>query len=191
MNSEKLDKDFEIIREHCIEIRCNYNTYTNLFCDENRTVLSKAAPTFFTDVAAIMHRDWVLQVCKLMDPASTRRRGQVLENLTLKLINEQLVEKGLMTPEIKSVSDRILIYGDKLTPARNKRIAHCDREHQINAVVLGETPESVLFAFLDDIQRYCDLVGIAVGFGPLDFTSSSCPGDALDLIKILKCGVNA
>lgn len=191
MNRVKLEKDFELIRDHCIEIRCQYNTYTDLYCEENREILSRTAPTFFSDVAEIMHRDWILQVCKIMDLASTRRQGQVLENLTIKLVNEQLIEHGLMTPDIENVSDRIRAYGDKLTPARNKRIAHYDREHQINAEVLGETTAQELIQFLQDIQEYCDSVGIAMGVGPLDFTSSSCPGDALDLIKVLKRGANA
>lgn len=191
MNNTTLQEDFELLRNHCIDIRCKYNTYTNLYRDENRSLLSKAAAVFFTDLAEILHRDWILQVCKLMDPAETERKGEIFRNVTIQLIDMQLDKQGLMSSEISSVSTRISSYGDKIIPARNKRIAHYDREHQINNVVLGETSEEDLDQFLDNIQQYCDLVGLAIGVGPLDFSASGCAGDVIDLLKVLKRGVGA
>ncbi|MGA3084046.1 MAG: hypothetical protein ABSE95_04575 [Thermodesulfobacteriota bacterium] len=181
----KIQEDFELLRNHCIELRQNFNTYTDLFNEENRKILSRVAATFFSDIAEIMQRDWILQACKLMDPATTKRKGIELENITIRLINKQLKTCSLLTPEIQKVTESILEFGEKIKPARHKRLAHYDREHQVKGITLGQTSEEELLNFTKDIQQYCDLVGNAIGVGPLDFSNSSCKGDVLDLLKFL------
>jgi len=69
----KLQKDFEMLKEHCIIIRRDFNTYNALFFSGSDDQLRKAASTFFIDIAEIMQRDWILQACKLMDPAEKRQ----------------------------------------------------------------------------------------------------------------------
>ena len=78
------------------------------------------------------------------------------------------------------------LYGEKIKPARHKRLAHYDRDHQINGITLGETTDSELHEFLLNIQRYCDEAGIAIGVGPLEFSGSGCQGDVLDFLKFLR-----
>lgn len=190
MSKSKLQNDFEMFRDHCIIIRRDYNTYNELFFSGSDEILAKTAASFFSDISEIMHRDWILQVCKLMDPATTKRKGGNLENLTIKLIDSQLENERLMAPEIKNLSRAVLNYGKKLTLARHKRLAHFDRAHQISGVVLGATTEKELEDFLDNLQLYCDEVGRAIDSGPLDFSSSASHGDVSDLLRILReyCG---
>jgi hypothetical protein len=181
----KIQEDFKLLRNHCIELRQNYNTYTALFNKKNKEVLSIVAAAFFSDIAEIMHRDWILQACKLMDPAITKRKNIELENITILLINSQLEACSLFNSDIEKVTESILQYGEKLKPARHKRLAHYDREHQVKGIILGETSEKELLNFIQDIQHYCDLVGNAIGVGPLDFSCSSGTGDVLDLLTFL------
>jgi hypothetical protein len=182
----KLQGDFELLRAHCIVVRRNYNTYKNLFFSGNDELLMKAACRFFNDIAEIMPRDWILQVCKLMDRSESKVKGISVENISIDLIDTQLCTHGLMSPEIFAVSNELREYGKKLIPARHKRLAHFDREHQLNRTVLGETTEDELFCFFVNIQRYCDLVGNTIGIGPLAFAASGSRGDELDLIKVLR-----
>lgn len=142
MTRSKMREDFKYLRDHCIDLVHAYFTYNRLFTCQNAELLTKVAPTFFTDIAEIMHRDWLLQAYRIR-------------------------------------------------PARDKRLAHFDRDHQVNGSVLGETKESELEQFLVNLQRYCDEVGIAIGIGPLDFGSGSCEGDVLDLLKYLREKPNA
>ncbi len=183
---EDLKQDFELLRDHCIYIRQSYNTYTDLFNEENEKLLSCVAATFFTDIAKILQRDWMLQVCKLGDPAETTRKKEKFQNITIALIDKKLKECDLLNNEIQKHSLGIFDYCNKVKPARHKRIAHFDREHQLNGKVLGETTEDELQKFLCDIQQYCDEVGTVIGLGPLDFTGSGCEGDVLDLLKVLR-----
>ena len=185
MGKTKLKNNFVMLRDHCIIIRRNYNTYNNLFFSGSDDLLIKAASTFFNDIAEIMQRDWILQVCKLMDPSVTKRKRKELENISIALINSQLKNEGLMCNEISRISDALIEYGKKIVPARHKRLAHFDRAHQISGAVLGATTEEELEGFLENIQKYCDVVGRAICLGPLDFTSSSCPGDVHNLLKVL------
>lgn len=182
MEMTKLQQDFSILRDHCVELRQSYNTYTNLFNKDNESLLTKVAPTFFSDIAVIMQRDWILQVCKIMDKAEMRGK----ENITIDLINKQLSSQSLSSSEIDNISEELTKYGSKLKPARNKRLAHFDRESQLNGVVLGETTETELNDFLVNIQAYCDSVGDSIGAGPLDFIGSGCAGDVLDLLRYLR-----
>jgi hypothetical protein len=182
MSHEKLKGDFELFRSHCIEVRHHYNVYVNLFNKESEPVLSKVAATFFTEIAGIMHRDWKLQVCKIMDAAEMHGK----ENITIDLINKQLSDEGLIDSEVHSLSSALKSFGAKVKPARNKRIAHYDRLSQISGSDVGGTTEAELEEFLVKIQEYCDKVGWLVGIGPLDFSGGGCPGDELDLLKCLR-----
>ena len=91
-----------------------------------------------------------------------------------------------MSIKVELLSKSILCFGEKLPLARNKRLAHFDREYQVNGIVLGLTSETELLQFLDDIQQYADEVGNLIGVGALDFSSSGCQGDVFDLIKVLR-----
>lgn len=182
MDTTKLQQDFSILRDHCVGIRQSYNTYTDLFNKDNESLLTKVAPIFFSDIAEIMQRDWILQFCKIMDKAEMHGK----ENITIDLINKQLENQSLFSSGIEETSKKLIKYGNKLKSARNKRLAHYDREHQINSIVLGETTKQELNDFLVNIQVYCDDVRNAIGSGPLDFTGSGCKGDVLDLLKYLR-----
>jgi hypothetical protein len=78
---KKLAKDFKMLRVHCIIIRRDFNTYNALLFSGSDKLLLKAASSFFNDIAEIMQRDWILQVCKLMDPPVTKQKRKERENI--------------------------------------------------------------------------------------------------------------
>jgi len=190
MASQKLIDDFCMFREHCIIIRRDYNTYNHLFFSGVDELLNKTAPVFFNDIAEIMQRDWLLQVCKIMDPPTKKIKKTIYETISIKLLNAQLSTENLLTGQIKKLirelSSKILAYGDLIKPARNKRIAHFDRDSAVSGIVLGYHDEKSLSDFLANLQQYCDEVGRVIGVGPLDFSASGCKGDVLDLIRVLR-----
>lgn len=186
MASQKLIDDFCMFRDHCIIIRRDYNTYNELFFSGVNELLTKAASTFFNDIAEIMLRDWLLQACKIMDPPTKKIKGIENETISIKLLDDRLSKENLLTSQIKKLSSSILDYGDIIKPARNKRIAHFDRESAVSGIVLGAHNERSLGDFFTNLQQYCDEVGRAIGVGPLDFSASSCKGDVLDLLRVLR-----
>jgi hypothetical protein len=189
MIPQKLIYDFEQLRECMMIVRRDYNTYTALYSDENRSLLTAIAPTFFTDVAEILQRDWILQTVKLMDPATTNVRGESRENLTIQLVSQQLEAEALVTGDIRDKEKAILEFGEMLKLARNRILAHRDRLSHYGGLAMGATSDEQCNAFINDIQSYSDLVGNQIGIGPLDFSSSGCKGDVHDLLKHMRMSV--
>ena len=189
-DSQKLKNNFEHLRECLILVRRDYNTYNALYCDANKELMTATAPTFFTDIGEILQRDWMLQVVKLMDPAVTEVRGEQRENLTIRLVVKQLETEGLLTDEIRNKSKAILHYGKLIKPARNRTLAHRDRQCYFKAyfegIAMGATTDEQLYEFIENIQSFADLVGSQIGVDPLDFSSSGCKGDAYDLLRCLR-----
>lgn len=181
-----IQDDFLILRDHFINIRRHFNIYNNLFFSGHDEILANTALTFFNDISEIMLRDWILQVCKIMDPPEKKIGKETCENITIQLINNHLKKMRQMTPRIEELSKSILSYGKKLIPARNKRLAHFDKASQLQNGVLGATTEEELEQFLLSMQKYSDEVGKTIGVGPLDFSGNSCVGDELDLLEALK-----
>lgn len=184
--SQKLIDDFEQLRECLIAVRRDYNTYNALYCDENKALLTATAPTFFTDIGEILQRDWILQVVKLMDAAVTNVRGEQRENLTIQLVVQQLEREALLTEEIRDKSKAILDYGVLIKPARDRILAHRDRQCHFEGIAMGTTTDEQLYEFIENIQRFADLVGLQIGVGPLDFSSSGSKGDVYDLLRCLR-----
>lgn len=186
MVSKEIRDDFIALREQCIIIKRNFDTYNGLFFSGHDDLLKTVAVIFFNDIAQIFQRDWLLQVTKIMDPAKVNIGDQIRRNISIKLINTHLRKLNLLTDEMDRLSKNIFAYGQLLKPLRNRMLAHIDRESHFSKQVLGETTKDELDKFIIHQQQYCDLVGIALGEGPLDFSGSGCSGDVYDLLETLK-----
>ncbi len=116
---------FLAFRQECIWLQATLNTFSTLFESGTETLelLEAAAPAFFRDLNLILHEHFVLQACRLTDPASQKGR----ENLTVRNINLMLERRGLLTQAIRDVSDQLHQYRELLTEARNQIISHADK----------------------------------------------------------------
>ncbi|MNG14897.1 hypothetical protein D3C84_986890 [compost metagenome] len=130
----------------------------------------------------ILQEYFFLQVRKITYPVSSYGR----ENLTFKNINEGLDRSGLMTEEILSLSSKIHLYREIVSNLSNRVIAHADKATTLSAGLIGEHSDTELENFMSNMQAYTNAVGIALGVGPLDYSSQAGPGDVLDLIRSLK-----
>ena len=183
-----LQEQVELFRGQCIWLMMCRNTYSALFesDDETKEILFNSAPSFFfKELQPILHEYYFLQVCKITDPPGTRHK----ESLTSQYVDQELCRKGLMTAEIRKLSDKLLSYRKLVLPARHKIIAHPDKQTARLNQSLGKHSEQDQARFLDALQGYNDAVGTAVGVGPLDFRSTSGEGDVLDLIAVLARGL--
>lgn len=184
----RLRETFLAFREQCIWLQTCYNTYAALFESDQPTkeILSRTAQTFFDELNIIFIEYCLLQVCKLTDPSNSKGR----DNLTFKHLNGLLGAKNLLTPEIIAASNGLESYRNLIKDGRNRIISHADKETLLADLVLGAHEESDVHAFFENLHKYVDAVGIAVGVGPLDFRTTAGPGDALDLLRYLRVGLN-
>ena len=57
-----------------------------------------------------------------------------------------------------------------------------DKQSVIKGEPIGAHDDEELATFLENLQRYIDAAGVAIGVGPLDFCVTAGPGDVTDLI---------
>ncbi len=181
---EDAQRTFLAFREECIWLRICYNTYADLYESGDQVIetLSVTANIFFGDLSRILSEYFCLQACKITDPEKTCGKP----NLTVDHINVLLRESNLMTDHIDRYSSELHHYRDLVVGARNRLIAHSDREAVLKGLTLGMHTKQEMEAFVENLQLYCDAVGRTVGTGPLNFCETSGPGDVLDLIGFLQ-----
>lgn len=181
---EHARETFIAFRVESVWLQSVYDTAHALFHsgDETDAVLNRIAPGFFADLNHIIIEYWVLIVCRLTDPPRTFGR----ENITAQLLVEQLDQLGLLTDEIRRSSLQLSQYRAVLNDARNRVVSHADKVTFLNPSLLGAHSDRQLVDFVQALQRFNDLVGGALGEGPLDFRSTYGPGDVHDLLRVLR-----
>ena len=182
-----LPQDFELFREEAIRLRQCYNTYEVIlrefeaYDDTTRALVLNRAGWFLNDIMPILRDHFFLIAGRLTDPATTLGR----ENLSVPGLNARLSAEGVFTPDIRDSAIVLETFRNTINSARNRRIAHLDLAAACSPQPLGAHSEEELDAFLENLQLYCDLAGIACGVGPLDFRSTPAKGDARDLMRVL------
>lgn len=175
---------FVAFRDECIWLRTCHDTFHALFDGDEETerVLKRTAPLFFTDLNLILVEYWFMVASRITDPARTMGR----ENLTVRNLLEDLRDQDASTPEIEAAAAALQGYRSLIEGARNRLVSHADKAAFLAKASLGGHSEAALLQFLHDLQIFNDLVGNAVGEGPLDISGTSGSGDAYDLIRALK-----
>ena len=183
MNTIDLKEVFLAFREQCIWTRTCFNTYSALYESDPVTLdlLKSKAHVFFHDLNSILIEYCLIQISKHLDPKQTGKRA----NLTIEYLDSELEKAQLMSPDIKRLSADLLNYRVLIKAARDRILSHTDRDAVLfNLRFAAHTKEDVL-GFFENLQQYCDVVGVAVGIGPLDFRATAAPGDVMDLLQCL------
>jgi AbiU2 len=187
MASAELKATFLRLRDHCVWIQTCFNTNRELFGsgDARHDLMRKSAAQFFLELNRILIENYILQVCKLTDPASTKVKGVQRDNLTVAHVNELLTTEGLMTREIALATEGLMRYRGIVEVARNRQIGHADKETAMAYIEYGAHTKHEAQAFFEYLYDYVNRVGNAVGEGPLDISTTSGPGDVADLFRAL------
>lgn len=187
MTRQEAEELFVAFREQCITFRIHYNTFEYLFGDgADLDLLTRTAVHFFSDLNNLLRVQLVLSVCRLTDPAQTRVKKSMRDNLTVLQVNAACASAGVpLSAEAQRLSDVMHRYRELVVDARNMLISHLDRDTIIQGTTLGGHTKAEADEFLEALQGYCDEIGRAVGVGPLDFRHSPGAGDVIDLVTAL------
>jgi hypothetical protein len=131
-----LVSDFEIFRAHCERLEITLNMYEDLFeADaQQRELMRRMAPHFFADLSHILLNEFLVQVYKLTDGATSGRKGQERANLTFLRIQADLdacglLEQGSIRQEIANYVEVVQGFRNTVAKdARNRVSAHLDRQ---------------------------------------------------------------
>lgn len=185
MVTEQLKEDFRLFRDQAMELRHLVNTFQKLYEADVATLqlLSAVAEAFFRDLNRWLVELYIMKVARLTDPAATGAK----ENLSAERLVNDLKEADCAFAEIEALLKKLQTYrSSHIDLPRHKVVAHADRELLRNPNPLGEHTPREFEDFLENLQRFCDLVGTAVEEGPLDFCSQPERGDVVDLIRKLR-----
>jgi hypothetical protein len=150
--------DVKAFCDTCVLLRSTWEHYRILFegSDRKRELLQGIAPTFFGDLHALFVRHLVLEICKITDPARTMGR----ENLTIKFLikHSDFSSAPTTLDKLKRLSGSIHAFRDKIVPARNRFIAHLDRESVQLSQSLGGAPQEDWIQFWIDLQDFLNIM---------------------------------
>jgi hypothetical protein len=142
----------------CVSLRSTWEHYRILFegSDLKRELLQGVAATFFYDLHALLVRHLVLEICKITDPARTKGR----DNLTIKFLiqHSEFSSTPATLDRLKRLSGSIHAFRDKIVPARNRLIAHLDRESVQLGQPLGGAPQDDWLQFWIDLQDFLNIM---------------------------------
>jgi len=186
-----LAESFLELRERFKWIAQCWATYRALYESGSMTddLMRRSAAWFFHDFNLIIIDYLILEICKVTDPSVTMNR----ENLTVENLWDQLNAVGLIQggeSEIRSAYEGVKKYRYLIKDARNRLVAHFDKESVLKGDGLGGHDADEVRLFFDNLEIFSDCVGRLTGVGPLSFKSGSPgKGDVLDLLKVLKRGL--
>ena len=168
-----LPKDIESFIEHCFTMLSTYRHFQILWGTESHhELLHRIAPIFFGDLNLMMKKHIILQVCQITDPEKTWDKN----NLTIEfLVN---CSDGALRKNLEPIAQRIHNFTKKIKPARNKIIAHLDRDTILNGKSLGAASQDDWDKFWDDLEKFMSLLKENMIIG--------CLSDAGSLIECLK-----
>jgi hypothetical protein len=150
--------DVKAFRNTCVLLRSLWRHYQILFegSDLKRELLQDTAHIFFGDLHAMFVRNLVLEICKITDPAGTKDR----ENLTVEFLIEHSDFSSAPDTlvKLKQLSDNMHAFRKKIVKARNKFIAHLDRESVRLGQPLGDAPQEEWLQFWLDLQNFLHIM---------------------------------
>ena len=179
----------KIVEKFCGQVAWLLNVrriFAELFEDEQSQVLmKKTAISFFGDIGRIILGHLLLEFAKITDRAKTGGK----ENFTIDDLIESIEWPPDTREELEVLRNKTKSFRDYILPARNKLLAHTDKETFLADGTLGKFPEGEDEVFLETLQKVCDVTHkdcFGTIFGQI---ITAQPGDVSDLKGALEKAV--
>ena len=177
----------QIIKKFCNQVvwlRAVHNIYQELYENKEADILmKKTAQSFFNDLRIILHNYILLEFVKITDPATTCGH----ENFTIDNLIESIDWPEDVQRKLKSLNDKTKTFKlDTIKKARNKLLAHNDKNVFLTNKILGKFPKGEDETFLKTLINICDITHTACFNSIFGDISVAMHGDVLDLKKALK-----
>lgn len=158
MSSDKLTvskDDVENFRKTCIWLRSLWLHYQILF--KERELLQSIAPIFFSDIHYLLQRNLVLVICNITDPAETGDHMNLTVEFLIKYSDFSSAPRNI-SDKLKELGESMRAFRKKIVLARNKLIAHLDRESVQLGQPLGGAPQDDWLQFWHDLQGFLHIM---------------------------------
>ncbi len=173
--------------DQCIWTRNIYDEYRDLYekGDERLGLYKEIAFGFFQDLNIVLIDYLLLNMCKITDPASSGNK----DNLTVKYILSKMEPEIVEELKLEELSNKIHEFTEHILLARNKIIAHIDKNVAISNEPLGGFSDEDGIAFWENLQELVNRLHRHYFDGPLPLDTVR-PNGAEDLIFALKKAVH-
>lgn len=175
----------------CVWLRVVYNEYRALYKagPSRLELLRGVAANFFDHLNRILVSHTLLGICKVTDPARRRCKNPKSESLTVSYMLEVVGQEVAEQLGLDEVSKRIHSIRKYILPARNKILAHVDKDVVVSGERLGAFPTEVGDAFWSSLQEFVDKLNRHYfgGVFPLDAVNAT---GAEELVRALKKSVD-
>ena len=177
--------------EHCRSVKVVFNEYIVLYetNKDRRQLLDEVARNFFGQLHNVLIEYILLNMCKLTDPAHSRAGDRVHDNLTVKYVIELIGPDISEKLGLAEMSKPILAIRPYLRDARNKIIAHSDKETLLGNGTLGRFPREIGDSFWIALKKFTDKIYRHYFNGPFVLDPINMY-NAKDLIGALKKSVH-
>jgi len=168
----------QTVRFHAI-----HHMYKELLEDKEAQILmERTANAFFRDLNTILQHYIVLEFAKITDPATTNGR----ENFTIDNLIQSIDWPQDIQDKLTSLNNKTKDFRKHIKAARNRLLAHMDKEVYLTNQVLGGFPKGEEEAFLQTLVEICDITHKACFNSIFGQISVVMEGDVFDLKKTLK-----
>jgi hypothetical protein len=179
----------KIVKKFCDQVfwlRIVRHIYQVLFeNEESQTLMERTAPSFFTDLNTILHNYLLLEFVKITDPAMSGKK----ENFTVDNLVVSIDWPRDTREKLSLLSDKTKDFRRLVLVARNKLLAHSDKEMFLADRTLGEFPKGEDDVFLNTLQEVCDITHEACFGSIFGQMVLAMPGDVINFKRALENAV--
>lgn len=175
----------EAVKKFCDQVlwlRIARHIYEELFeKEESRALMEKTASSFFAHLNTIFQNYLLLAFVKMTDPPKSGKN----ENFTVENLVMSIDWPAPVRDKLRALSQKTKGFRSHVLEARNKLLAHTDKEAFLAEKALGTFPEGEDEVFLKALEEMCNIsheVCFGSVFGQMLLTA---PGDVINLKRAL------
>ena len=178
----------EMVENFCdyfVELKVKLNIYEELFEDDKaQFIMEKTAKSFFLDINRLIINTLLLEFAKITDRSYDR--GANRENFTVENLINSIDWSDSIKERLEELKNETKSFHSLIKDARNRLLAHYDKESFLNDVVLGTFTSDQGVKFIETLQNICDITHQACFGSIVGDIVVSMPGDVQDLKKTLR-----
>ncbi|NLY75728.1 MAG: hypothetical protein GX075_10530 [Firmicutes bacterium] len=180
----------EIVKNFCsyfVDLKAKLYIYKELFeNDKAKLIMESTAKSFFLEINQIIVNTLLLEFAKISDRGYDN--GVKRENFTVENLIDSINWPENIKERLEELKKKAGFFHSLIKKARNRLLAHYDKEAFLSDKALGEfTPEQEV-EFIETLQEICDIIHQACFGSIVGDIVMSMPGqgDVQDLKKALK-----
>ena len=154
--------------------------------NECRKLMEQTAISFFRDINKILIKYFILETAKITDPAVTNNK---YENFTIANMLETINWPESIASDLNRLNIVVEDFRKNIKEARDKLLAHYDKNTFMSDKVLGTFPKGDDEKFIKALEEMCNVLHQASFDTIFGDISVGMAGDVLDLKKTLKRAV--